>query len=124
MWNVYKFTDKGKVSFISSAKGIEYFNADLNPVVIASNLTEEEADVIFKALYDAFECSNNSKQVPNIITVIDVRLEFTPKLAFRFKTKDNVYSLTPNKAMTALNITEISVEKLKSMLPFEMTMPN
>ena len=123
MWNVYKFTKNGKVSFVPSMKSIEYFNADLNPVAIASNLTEEEANVIFKALYVAFECKDDSEPT-NVITVIDVNLEVLPKLAFVFKTKDNVYRLTPNKAMTALNITEISFERLKSMLPFDMVMPS
>lgn len=42
-WNVYQFTENGKVEYLASQKSINYFRSNCNAVLIASNLTKDEA---------------------------------------------------------------------------------
>ena len=57
-WFVYRFNDKGKISYLASAKSEDYFNPDLLPTIITSNIDRGEADVIERALNAYIETPN------------------------------------------------------------------
>lgn len=57
-WFVYKFNDKGKISYLASAKSEDYFNPDLLPTIITSNIDRGEAYVIERALNAYIEAPN------------------------------------------------------------------
>ena len=63
-WNVYKFNRQGKPEYYASTKSITYFDVELEPVVIANNISKFDADLIARTLITKIENAQFENKVP------------------------------------------------------------